>query len=32
MTLRKFYLIYDEYLRYHGLKNSDNGDNLLDSI
>ena len=32
MTLRKFYLIYDEYLKYHHLKDEDNGDALLDSI
>lgn len=32
MTLRKFYLIYDEYLKYHRLKSEDTGDNLLDSI
>ena len=32
MTLRKFYLIYDEYLKYHHLKNEDNAENLLDSI
>jgi len=31
MTLRKFYLLYDEYLEYHGMKKkSDEG--LLDSL
>ncbi len=31
MTMRKFYLIYDEYLKFHKLKNTDNED-LLDLI